>query len=91
MQHAASWKADLVRGDVRQAFLNAEKIDRKIFLDCPGAFRLPGVLPGSVIVPNTSGYELADAPRQWWQKMKSILTKAGWQGRQGVVMLGRDW
>ena len=56
LQYAASWGADLVQGDVKQAFLNGEKISRKIYLelprDLPGG--LPVVVPGSLIVPTTS-------------------------------------
>ena len=76
-QRSASWKSDLFQGDVSQAFLNGMNLGRDIYLHLPRE-GLPGVPPGSVLKVNTSVYGMADAPRAWWLKFKSILEDLGW-------------
>lgn len=77
-QRAASWNADLIQGDVKQAFLNGMYLGRDIYLYLPKE-GLPGVAPGSLLRVCTSVYGLADAPRAWWLRFKEVLEKTGWE------------
>lgn len=76
-QAAASWGSPLVHGDIKQAFLSGVEVEKQTYL-IPPVEGLPGVEPGSLLVPRKAIYGYADAPRCFWLKLSQEAEKAGW-------------
>ena len=75
---AAQWQTDLLQGDVAQAFMSGDELDRPVYV-IPPREGLAGVEPGSLLKLKRSAYGLADAPRSWWRKFDRTLKEAGWK------------
>ncbi len=57
--------------------MNGVPVEKELYL-MPPAEVLPGVEPGSLIVPKKAIYGFADAPRCFWLKLEREAKKAGW-------------
>ena len=70
---------DLQLGDVREAFLEADALDRKkgsLYSSLPPG-GIPGVPDGSVILMLGKIYGLNDASQRWWKKFDAVMTFIG--------------
>ena len=78
---AASCGMKLTAADVRGAFLQGLKIDRKLYFDLPknlGSATLPDIEAGSLLRLKKSIYGVNDAARQWYHSIKKVLLQLGW-------------
>ena len=78
-RHAASMYWDLLRLDLKTAFLHGETHDldrRVIHVQLPTGIGLP---PDLVGLCTRSVYGLADAPRRWWNRLDELLISLGIQ------------
>ena len=77
-QFAASWRSDIIHGDVTQGFMQGDlQPGQKVYMTLPRG-GLPGVPEGSVLQLKKSVYGLAEAPRAWWVRLRAELRRAGW-------------
>ncbi len=73
---AASFKWELQSGDITTAFLSGVEDHRDIYIKPPKE-GLPGIREGQVLRLNKGAYGLANAPRLWWRRIRSILESVG--------------
>ena len=74
---AANEKFDLASVDITGAFLQGEKIEREVFLRPPPDIRKQK--PGIIWKLNKSLYGLNDASRNFYFRVRPLLTEAGFQ------------
>lgn len=81
LQTIASMGFTLQLGDVKGAFLEADKLERAsgpLYLRQP-ARGLPGLLPGQLLEVLKPLYGFNDSPQNWFRKFLKTLVQKGWQ------------
>ena len=71
----ASENSHLEQMDVKKAVLHGD-LDKEIYMEQPKGFVVPGK-EHMVCKLTRSLYELKQAPRQWYNKFDSFMTKSG--------------
>jgi len=84
---AASKRLTLFTGDVSNAFLNGVDMDPKRSLWFRAPSDLTGVRSGALCRVRKGVYGLRDAPRLWWERLRSALLGLGfYQCRLDVTL-----
>ena len=78
MQWVASHKYRLISGDIKTAFLNGDEDIRNIFISPPDDVRQVLNLDHETVLRlRKAVYGLVNAPKKWWDRLKTSLIKNG--------------
>ena len=78
MQWVASHKYRLISGDIKTAFLSGDEDMRNIFISPPDDVRqMLNLDHETVLLLRKAVYGLVNAPKKWWDRLKTSLIKHG--------------
>ena len=80
MQWVASHKYRLISGDIKTAFLSGDEDIRNIFISPPDDVRqMLNLDHETVLRLRKAVYGLVNAPKKWWDRLKTSLIKHGFR------------
>ena len=75
---AHNWK--LIKGDVTSAFLQANELDKDLFIEPDDVLKKAfNVKDGELLQVVKPGYGIGEAPRHWWETVKEDFARLGLQ------------